>query len=169
MTYEFGALNTGFVEIKAQELAISHVLSSKKPKPIPLLIALPKIPNWIENAKKSFNTADINTAKVAEWIFDNSYVLERSLQKIKIDMPDDYYKLLPSTQSRKGHNNLPRAYHIASGLLAADGIQIAMPILVNFIQAYQKESPLDIAELWALPTLLRLACIELVMASVVFS
>jgi cyclic beta-1,2-glucan synthetase len=167
MTYEFGELNTGFVEIKAQELALSHVLSSKKPKPIPLLIALPKIPNWIENAKKSFNTADINTAKVAEWIFDNSYVLERSLQKIKIDMPEDYYKLLPSTQSSKGHDHLPRAYHIASGLLAAGGIQIAMPILVNFIQAYQKESPLDIAELWALPTLLRLACIELVMASVV--
>ncbi len=167
MTYEFGELNVGFIEIKAQELALSHVLSSQKPKLIPLLMVLPKIPSWIENAKKSFNTADINTAKVAEWIFDNSYVLERALQKIKIDMPEDYYNLLPCTKSSKDNDPLPRAYHIASGLLAADGIQIAMPILVDFIQAYQKESPLDIAELWALPTLLRLACIELVMTSVV--
>lgn len=167
MSYEFGELNTGFLDVKAQELALSHKLSSQKPKSIPLLIALPQIPKWIEDAKKSFNTVDINTAKVAEWIFDNSYVLERALQKIKIDMPDDYYNLLPCAQSSKGNDNLPRAYHIASGLLAADGIQIAMPILVDFIQAYQKESPLDIAELWALPTLLRLACIELVMNSVV--
>jgi cyclic beta-1,2-glucan synthetase len=167
MTYEFGELNTSFIEIKAQELACNHVLSMQRPKPIPLLIALPKIPKWIENAKKSFNTADVNTAKVAEWIFDNSYVLERALQKIKTDMPADYYNLLPCVQDNLENDRLPRAYHIASGMLAAGGIQVAMPILVNFIQAYQKESPLDIAELWALPTLLRLACIELVMTSVV--
>jgi cyclic beta-1,2-glucan synthetase len=167
MTYEFSELNTGFLEVKAQELALSHKLSYQKPTPIPLLMALPKIPQWIDDAKKSFNTIDINTAKVAEWIFDNSYVLDRALQKIKIDMPNDYYNLLPCTHSNKDNVNLPRAYHIASGLLVAGGIQIAMPILVNFIQAYQKESSLDIAELWALPTLLRLSCIELVMTSVV--
>lgn len=166
MTYEFDESKASFIEIKAQELAYNHVLSSRKPKPVPLFVVLPKIPKWIDNAKKSFNTADVNTAKVAEWIFDNSYVLERALQKIKIDMPADYYYLLPCIQSSAGNDYLPRAYHIASGILAAGGIQVAMPILVNFIQAYQKESPLDIAELWALPTLLRLACIELVMTSV---
>jgi cyclic beta-1,2-glucan synthetase len=167
MTYEFGESKASFIEIKAQELAFNHVLSSKKPTPIALLVALPTIPKWLDHAKKSFNTADVNTAKVAEWIFDNSYVLDRALQKIKIDMPADYYTLLPSIQSGTGNDYLPRAYHIANGLLAAGGVQVAMPILVNFIQAYQKESPLDIAELWALPTLLRLACIELVMTSVV--
>jgi cyclic beta-1,2-glucan synthetase len=167
MTYEFGESNPSFIEIKAQELAFNHVLSSRKPRPISLLVALPKVPKWLDNAKKSFNTADVNTSKVAEWVFDNSYVLERTLQKIKIDMPADYYNLLPCIQSSTGNDYLPRAYHIACGLLAAGGIQVAMPILVNFIQAYQKESPLDISELWALPTLLRLACIELVMTSVV--
>jgi len=167
MTYEFGESKASFIEIKAQELAFNHVLSSRKPKPIALLVALPTIPKWLDHAKKSFNTADVNTAKVAEWIFDNSYVLERALKKIKIDMPANYYNLLPCIQSSTGNDYLPRAYHIATGLLAAGGIQVAMPILVNFIQAYQKESPLDIAELWALPTLLRLACIELVMTSVV--
>jgi cyclic beta-1,2-glucan synthetase len=167
MTYEFGESNAGFIEIKAQELAFNHVLSTLKPKPVQLFAALPKIPKWLENAKRSFNTTDVNTAKVVEWIFDNSYVLERALQKIKIDMPADYYYLLPCIQSSTGNDHLPRAYHIARGLLAASGIQVAMPILVNFIEAYQKESPLDIGELWALPTLLRLACIDLVMTSVV--
>jgi cyclic beta-1,2-glucan synthetase len=167
MTYEFGESNAGFIEIKAQELAFNHILSSRKPSQIPLLIALPNISKWIGNAKKSFDTADVNTAKVAEWIFDNSYVLDRALQKIKIDMPADYYNLLPCIESSTGNDYLPRAYHIASGLLAAGGIQVAMPILVNFINAYQEESPLDIAELWAMPTLLRLACIELVIVSVV--
>lgn len=164
---EFSESSAGFIEIKAQELALNHVVSARKPKPVPLFIALPKVSKWIVNAKKSFNTADVNKAKVAEWIFDNSYVLERALQKIKLDMPANYYNLLPSIQSSTGNDYFPRAYHIASGLLAADGVQIAMPILVKFIQAYQKESLLDIAELWALPTLLRLACIELVMTSVV--
>ena len=167
MTYEFDEENASFIEIKAQELAFNHVLSTRKPKPIPLFVALPEIPKWLSKAKQSFDTTDVNTAKVAEWIFDNSYVIERALQKIKIDMPADYYYRLPCIQSSTDNDYLPRAYHIASGLLAAGGIQLAMPILVNFIQAYQKESPLDIGELWALPTLLRLACIELVMTSVV--
>lgn len=167
MTYEFGDSNMSFIEVKAHELAVNHVLSFRKPDKIPLHIALSKVPKWIENAKKTFNTADVNTAKVAEWIFDNSYVLERAVQKIETDMPADYYDLLPCIQSGTDNDYFPRAYHIANGLLTAVGIQVAMPILVNFIQSYQKESPLDISELWALPTLLRLACIELVMSSVV--
>ncbi len=167
MSYEFDVSNAGFIEIKAQELAFNHILSSRQPEKIPLLIALPKVARWLDNAKSTFNTADVNTAKVAEWIFDNSYVIDRALQKIKIDMPTDYYNLLPSIDSNTDDSFLPRAYHLASGLLTAGGIQVAMPILVNFIQAYQKESALDIAELWAIPTLLRLACIELVITSVV--
>ncbi|MFT7008562.1 MAG: hypothetical protein ACJAXJ_003103, partial [Colwellia sp.] len=103
MTYEFGESNPSFIEIKAQELAFNHVLSSRKPRPISLLVALPKVPKWLDNAKKSFNTADVNTSKVAEWVFDNSYVLERTLQKIKIDMPADYYNLLPCIQSSTGN------------------------------------------------------------------
>ena len=63
MTYEFSESNASFIEIKAQELAINHVLSSRKPKPIPLLVALPQIPNWLINAKKSFRSF-VKTSKL---------------------------------------------------------------------------------------------------------
>ncbi|MEW6981224.1 glucoamylase family protein [Colwelliaceae bacterium 6471] len=166
MSYEFDQLNEDVIEIKAQELALRHTASDRPPATIPLLVALPKIPKWFERAKKSFNTDDVNTAKVAEWVFDNSYVLERALRLIKNDMPKDFYRLLPSIEDDNSQENLPRAYYIANGLLAANGIQISTPILVKFIQAYQQTTPLDISELWALPTLLRLACLELVMVSI---
>jgi cyclic beta-1,2-glucan synthetase len=167
MSEEFDESSLGFLETKANELANSHLLSTFNPNLLPSLVVLRNLPEWIKQVKRSLNTADVNTARVAEWIFDNSYLLERALGQIKHDMPSDYYCLLPCLCSENNGELVPRAYRVVSGFLAADGIQIALPILVKFIKAYQKVSPLDISELWALPTFFRLVCIEMVIAIVV--
>ncbi|HEY5504609.1 MAG TPA: hypothetical protein VIK28_05575, partial [Sedimentisphaerales bacterium] len=37
-------------------------------------------------------------------------------------------------------------------------LQLSLPGAVQFLRAYQEDAPLTIAELWAFPTMLRLAC-----------
>lgn len=157
--------NEILLAIKAQELAKSQTVSYRPPAQIPLLNALPKIPKWLEQAKLLFNTRDVNTAKVAEWVYDNGYVVDRAITQIQIDMPTSYYQLLPSLQNTSGQS-LPRAYYLASGLLAATGIQLSLNFLVKFVKGYQQETTLNISELWALPTLLRLVCIQLIVEAV---
>jgi len=167
MSEEFDESSLGFLETKASELANSHLMSASSPNLVPSLVVLRDISDWLKQVKRSLNATDVDTARVAEWIFDNSYLLERALGQIKHDMPSDYYGLLPCLCSENNDGQVPRAYRVASGFLAADGIQIALPILVKFIKAYQTVSPLDIGELWALPTFLRLVCVEMVIAVVV--
>jgi cyclic beta-1,2-glucan synthetase len=60
---------------------------------------------------------------------------------------------------------LPRVYALAHGLLRASRLQLSLEGVAGFVNAYQEVAPLTIAELWALPTMLRLAGLEILVAS----
>jgi cyclic beta-1,2-glucan synthetase len=50
-------------------------------------------------------------------------------------------------------------------LLRASRLQLSVPTVTRFVDAYQERTPLTIAELWALPTFLRLGCLEVLFAA----
>ncbi|HJW30094.1 MAG TPA: hypothetical protein VJ508_12720, partial [Saprospiraceae bacterium] len=57
-------------------------------------------------------------------------------------------------------SGLPRVYHIAIELIAHSDGRVDPDNLTAFVQAYQKASPLNLGELWAIPIMLRMALIE---------
>ncbi|WP_162097517.1 hypothetical protein [Allomesorhizobium alhagi] len=85
--------------------------------------------------------------------------MQRAVVQIEQDLPTGFYKRLPILKG-PGDEGVPRILAIAYGLLHTSHLQLSLMTAVRFVQAYQQGAPLTIAELWALPTMLRLACLE---------
>ncbi len=95
----------------------------------------------------------------AEWLLDNMYVLEGSIEDVKINLPKKYYQELPKilTGSLAG---LPRIYALAVELIKNSVGGLTREIIVSFLESYQTNYPLTIGELWAFPLMLRFRLIE---------
>jgi cyclic beta-1,2-glucan synthetase len=94
-----------------------------------------------------------------EWLLDNYYVIEEVLREVQSDLPAGYYAELPVLASGMLHG-LPRVYALAVALIAHTDSSLDEARVVDFVRAYQTVVPLTIGELWAVPTMLRLALIE---------
>src|SRR6185369_16803080 len=63
---------------------------------------------------------------------------------------------------RGDQTGLPRVYAVARRFLESSQLQVSLASAVAFADAYQDRGRwLTIAELWAFPTMLRLACLEI--------
>jgi cyclic beta-1,2-glucan synthetase len=95
----------------------------------------------------------------AEWLLDNMYVLQGSLEDIKLNLSKKYYKTLPKIASGplKG---IPRIYVIASELVKHASGRLTREAVTVFLESYQTRYPLTIGELWAFPLMLRYRLIE---------
>ncbi|MBC7235722.1 MAG: hypothetical protein H5T69_07750, partial [Chloroflexi bacterium] len=100
-----------------------------------------------------------------EWLLDNYYVILQAFRLVREDLPEGYYKRLPKLAEGEfsGH---PRVYALAREIVAYTGGRLSDQILRELLRAYQAEQPLTMGEIWALPTMLRVALLELLAASV---
>jgi len=95
----------------------------------------------------------------AEWLLDNLYLIEKEYKDIKHNMSDSFFKDLPII--KKGSvKGLPRIYHISTELISHTDGKVDENIILSFINAYEKRNVLTSSELWALPTMLRIALIQ---------
>ena len=97
--------------------------------------------------------------KATEWYLDNYYLIRRVARQVDTDLPRAFVRHLPllGTGPMKGR---PTIDAMARALVAKTGVALDLSILRRFVDAYQEASPLTIAELWALPTLLRAAALR---------
>ena len=95
----------------------------------------------------------------AEWLLDNFYIIEDVLRTVRQDLPGGYYAELPRLTTGP-LTGLPRVYALALGLIAHTDSSLSEGPLLQYVRAYQSVSPLTIGELWAVPTMLRLALLE---------
>ncbi len=137
-----------------------HHVRDYAPKRIPAWSGLRTLPLWLRRLKTACLTAEPNAAKAAEWILDNHFHIERAIRQIREDMPSAFYSRLPSLENADSEG-LPRIFLVAHGLLNTSHLQLSLSAAVEFVNAYQAKSPLTIAELWAFPTMLRLASLEI--------
>ena len=93
------------------------------------------------------------------WLIDNYYLMDAQIQAIKFDLPSRYYKDLPEL-SLGPFSGLPRVFEIAWALVAHTDSHIEPKTICQFLGAYQKNRPLLIRELWAIPTQIRIVLIE---------
>jgi cyclic beta-1,2-glucan synthetase len=151
------------LETEARALADSHALLDNPPRPIAALSHLHNVPDWLVRTRSALADSEGPIAKAAEWLLDNEYLVARVVRQIDQDLPKGFYACLPTL----GGSDVgrPRIWSIARALLRASRLQLSVPTVTRFLDAYQERTPLTIAELWALPTFLRLGCLEVLFAA----
>ncbi len=145
----------------AAELATSHELESSN-RSRPLLPILRECEVVIERARADLAEAarlEYGIAHAAEWLLDNAYLIGLNIADIRHNLPDNHNKILPVLTDRSCPVRL-RVYHLATELIDCTGHRLAAESITNFLDAYQHQSPLTIAELWVFPVMLRLVLLE---------
>jgi cyclic beta-1,2-glucan synthetase len=159
----------GSLEAAAQEFRECHEVAGRPARDLPVRSRLVALPEWLERARAACAEPPPEATKAAEWLLDNDYLMQRAVLQIQEDLPAGFYRQLPSLASGEAEG-LPRAFAVAHGLLQVSRLQISLSVAVRFVSAYQNaasqtEGTLTIGELWAFPTMLRLACLELVVTA----
>ncbi len=94
-----------------------------------------------------------------EWLLDNFYLIEEQIRTGKRHLPKGYSRELPRLLNGPS-KGLPRVYDIAQETIAHGDGRVDPENLNRFVTAYQSITTLKLGELWAIPTMLRLALIE---------
>jgi cyclic beta-1,2-glucan synthetase len=157
------------LERMAYQLAAQHRID---PHPVdsgrPTLIETQDLASRLEDAHQHFVSAsvqDVLSSSAAEWLLDNYYMVVQTLQQIEEDLPEGYYRQLPKLAAADPtapdpHTGRPRVYAAACVFLTHEGYQLDQGRLSRFVTAYQQVEPFTMGELWAMPTVLRLALLE---------
>ena len=95
----------------------------------------------------------------AEWLVNNSHVVEEQIRDIRKNLPPAYYQQLPKL-AEGPLAGYPRILGVAWAFVAHSDSRFDRAMLEAFVGAYQKVQPLTIGELWALPVTLRLVLVE---------
>jgi len=152
------------LETAARELSKRHEISRAPPQPIPVWAQIGLMPKWLDRARSAATEPTPDATKAAEWLLDNDYQVRRAILQIEEDLPANFYRRLLSL-GNTDEAGMPRVFALAHGLLRASRLQLSSDVVECFVRAYQEKMPLTIAELWALPTMLRLACLEILVGA----
>ena len=151
------------LEERALALAASFTID-----PSPRRRARNIFPRFDDNARvlrDAYRTLadDVRTGQpvtaAAEWLLDNFHLVTSEIRDIHQHLPGTYYRQLPTLASREqaGHT---RIYAMAVELVRHNDSRIDRQQLAVFVNSYQRVAPLTIGELWAWPSMLKLALIE---------
>jgi cyclic beta-1,2-glucan synthetase len=94
-----------------------------------------------------------------EWLLDNYYIIEEVVREVQTDLPRRYYRELPALGFGP-FTGMPRIYPVAATLLGHTDSALSEPQIREVVKAYQETTPLSTGEVWAVPTMLRLALLE---------
>jgi cyclic beta-1,2-glucan synthetase len=95
----------------------------------------------------------------ADWLLDNTYVINGSIIEIQQNLTKEHYQKLPRISNGPLAGS-PRTYGLAMDIVNATLGKVDRDTLTHYLKSYQSVDPLTIAELWAFPLLLRLRLIE---------
>lgn len=95
----------------------------------------------------------------AEWLLDNYHLISAEVRDIRQHLPHKYYRELPTLAAQEGAGR-PRVYAMAVELLRHSDSRLETGQLAAYLNSYQRIAPLTIGELWAWPSMLKLALIE---------
>ena len=98
-------------------------------------------------------------APAAGWLIDHGPLLERQLDTVRGSLPRRYFEKLPRLRTPP-LAGLPRIYGLAWAWVAHADSGLDEDLLELFLSAYQTQRELTLAELWAIPTTLRVVLIE---------
>ena len=94
-----------------------------------------------------------------KWLLDNAALIDEQTHQVRRDLPRGFFRLLPRLRDEP-LAGLPRIYGIAWAWVAHTDGGFDTDLLGAYLRAYQEQRPLSLAELWALPTTLRVVLVE---------
>ncbi len=95
----------------------------------------------------------------AEWLLDNYHLVASEIRDVRQNLPRGYYRDLPKLATRELAGDA-RVYAMAVELIRHSDSRLDRQQLLRFLNSYQTVAPLTIGELWAWPSMLKLALIE---------
>lgn len=95
----------------------------------------------------------------AAWLLDNYHLIEAQIREIRGNLPPGYYRQLPKLADGP-FAGYPRVFGIAWAFVAHTDSHLELTNLRAFLNAYQREQPLTIGELWAVAITLRIVLVE---------
>jgi cyclic beta-1,2-glucan synthetase len=98
-------------------------------------------------------------APAAEWLLDNFHLAAGEIREVRQNLPRGYYRALPKLASREFYGEA-RIYALAVELIRHCDSRLEYSQLERFLEGFQSVVPLTIGELWAWPSMLKLALIE---------
>ncbi|MBT9569254.1 MAG: cyclic beta 1-2 glucan synthetase, partial [Thiobacillus sp.] len=93
------------------------------------------------------------------WLLDNFYLIEQQINLARRHLPRGYSRQLPRLASGPSAG-YPRIYDLALELISHRDGRVDHDNAIQFIEAYQTVTPLQLGELWAFPIMLQLALLE---------
>ncbi|HEY3358758.1 MAG TPA: carbohydrate-binding protein, partial [Polyangia bacterium] len=95
----------------------------------------------------------------AEWLLDNFHLVDAEARAVRHDLPPRYYRKLPKLAARELAGQA-RIHAMALELIRHGDGRLDADRLSRFVGAFQTVAPLTIGELWAWPSMLKLALLE---------
>lgn len=118
---------------------------------------------WLPHALDAAGKAEPHAAGAAEWLLDNAFLVQRARLQIDKDLPEGFYRKL-RTIGEGPFAAEPLVLVLAHDLIEAAHFQLSSEAILTYLDSYQEHVALNIAELWALPAMLRIACLERLVA-----
>lgn len=103
--------------------------------------------------------AGVRLPPAADALLDHAWLIDDHVRLARRHLPDDDCCALPCLQDADAPGN-PRVYQLALDVIAHGDGRLDAESLARFVAAYQEGAPLALAELAALPAMLRLVLIE---------
>ena len=153
--------STTQLEEHAQALAAWHEIDPHH-GPDRLLARLTANENILREAHKLMLEAveqERHIVPAGEWLLDNYYLIEEQIRISRRHLPKQYSRGLPRLLNGPSAG-YPCVYDIALEMISHSDGRIDAHCLRSFVAAYQKERPLKLGELWAVPIMMRQALIE---------
>ncbi|MGE5090887.1 MAG: GH36-type glycosyl hydrolase domain-containing protein [Bacillota bacterium] len=128
----------------------------------PLLGRLDDTERLLEETRDALTAAvdrgtDISSA--GDWLLDNFYVVQEHIREIRLHLPRGYYAELPKL-AEGPLAGYPRIYELAIELIAHTEGHLDIENIGLFVREFQTGAVLNMGELWAVPTVLRLGLVE---------
>ena len=143
----------------AHELPVNREAKPRGPSFLRRLREIERALEWA-NASLTMSTEVHHAFTLsAEWLLDNAYLVREQVTDLRESLPQKQYGELPLIASGPAAG-LPRVYQLASEIVAEGGGALESEFIRKFLLAFQATAPLNIAELWALPLMLRLQLLE---------
>lgn len=146
--------------------SMRHPVGPGRPAVLDVYRALRGFDNWFEQVRAVCADPPADHDRTAEWILDNDYQIIRAARLLRDGFPRHFYDKLPALAAAPGQEaGPPRVFAVAQAAFDTLEPQITLADLSDFVGQYQETAQLTNAELWALPFMIRLVCLERLIAA----
>jgi cyclic beta-1,2-glucan synthetase len=151
------------LEERAKALAVDFGVDVGRGRPVASV--LPGFSDNVRLLEKDYGvlaedarTGEFVTA-AGRWLIDNFHLITAEIREVRRHLSRRYYAQLPRV-ARGADAGHARIYLLAVDLIVHTDARLDAEQLRRFLNSFQTVDPLTIGELWAWPSLLKLALVE---------